>query len=166
MPLRVVVLAISLGALAGCATKERALVAGNDECEQCRMTVSDTRFGGEIITTQGRLRTFDSAECLAAYVVAIGDSLPHPRIFVSDYESSMMVPAASARFLRGGRLHSPMGRELAAFAGSRNADSLLKTYGGELLTWAQVLGDAAATQEASPYGGSGFLGSPAAKRSR
>lgn len=141
--LSVVVMAV---AAAGCAEKPRPLVAGNDSCEQCRMTVSDTRFGGEVITRKGRLHAFDSAECLASYVVAVGDSLDTAKVFVADYETRQMVPATTAHYLRGGSLHSPMGRELVAFAPTHDAASLIKQYGGELLSWGQVLGDAASSQ--------------------
>jgi copper chaperone NosL len=143
-------LALSLGFVAGCAAKERSLVVGDDSCEQCRMAVSDTRYGGQIITTRGRLRTFDSAECLAGYVAATGDSLQRARIFVADYETSAMVPAATAHFLRGGRLRSPMGRALTAFAADRDGGALVKEYGGVLLTWEQLLRDAAAMQGSWP----------------
>lgn len=138
--------ALLLVLAAACARQTRPLIAGDDACERCRMTISDPRFGGEVITRHGRLRTFDSAECLASYVVAAGDSLDKAKIYVADYESSEMVPVATAHFLRGGKLHSPMGRELVAFAATHDPRSLINQYGGELLSWGQLLGDAAATQ--------------------
>lgn len=155
-PIRLALRLLVAATVAGCAAQPRPLASGNDACEQCRMTVSDTRFGGEVISHKGRLRTFDSAECLAGYVVAAGDSLDKTKVFVADYETRQMVPAISAHFLRGGSVHSPMGRELVAFSSSHHAAELVKKYGGELLTWGQVLGDAAATQtptdDATPRG--------------
>ncbi len=158
--------ALLLALSAACATQTRPLIAGDDACERCRMTISDPRFGGEVITRHGRLRTFDSVECLASYVVAAGDSLDKAKIFIADYETKAMVPVATAHFLRGGTLHSPMGRDLVAFAPSHDAQALVKQYGGELLSWGQVLGDAAASQSLPPNAGDSLSHPPTAHSDR
>ena len=130
-------LGLSSGAIA-CAGAPRPLVAGQDACEFCRMAISDSRFGGEIVTATGRLRTFDSIECLASYANAVGDSLSAGSIYVADYATSAMLPATDARFLRGGTLHSPMGRQLTSFAATAVPESLAVAYGGTVMTWDEV----------------------------
>ena len=56
---------VMIGACAQAQPEPIAL--GKDACDQCRMTISDARFGGEAITTKGRILRFDSVECLAAW---------------------------------------------------------------------------------------------------
>ena len=133
-----------LALLGACGGSPRPLVAGEDACDFCRMTVSDTRFGGEVVTAKGRVHTFDSVECLASYVNALPDSTAAAGVWVADYESSAMIPAARAHFVRGGSLHSPMGRDLAAFAERHDPAALTARYGGEVVTWAQIRAEVAA----------------------
>lgn len=150
VPRGVLALFPMLALLGACGGSPRPLVAGEDACDFCRMTVSDTRFGGEVVTTKGRVHTFDSVECLASYVNALPDSTTSAGVWVADYESSAMIPASRARFVRGGTLHSPMGRDLAAFAERHDPAALTARYGGEVVTWAQVRAEVAAIGVA-PY---------------
>ena len=152
---RAMALAAALALLGACSTEPRPLVAGQDACDVCRMTVSDTRFGGEVITRKGRIHTFDSVECLASYVNALPDSSGIDGAWVADYETSTMVPVARARFVRGGTLHSPMGRDLAAFAEGHDPAALTARYGGEVVTWNQVREEVAAQGMAPAAAGRG-----------
>jgi copper chaperone NosL len=129
-------LALVLLAL-GCQRAPRPLVAGVDACDFCRMTVSDTRFGGEIQARTGKIHTFDAVECLASFHLAATDRNDVRGAWVSDFESGRLVPVDSAVFLRDGRLNSPMGRSLVAFA-PEHQKGLEERFGGHLLTWTDV----------------------------
>ena len=91
------------------------------------------------MTRTGRIRTFDSVECLAGYVAAAGDSLAASGVWVSDFASSALIPAADAHYLVGGSMHSPMGRQVASFRANSDTLVLLATYGGKLLTCTDVV---------------------------
>jgi copper chaperone NosL len=124
--------------LASCQRAPRPLVAGVDACDYCRMTVSDTRFGGEIQSRTGKISTFDAVECLASFHIAATDRDDVRAAWVSDFESGRLVPVDSAVFLRDGRVNSPMGRSLVAF-GPEHATGLEERYGGRTLTWNEIL---------------------------
>lgn len=111
------------------------LVAGQDACEFCRMAITDVRFGGEVVTTSGRHYTFDSIECLASFLAAEPEPSRVGSVWVSDFEQRRLVDAASAVFVRGGSLRSPMGRELVAFGAGTDTAALRTRYGGALLSW-------------------------------
>lgn len=117
----------------------RPLVVGEDSCDFCKMSISDTRYGGEVRTTTGRIVTFDAVECLASYIAAAGDRARFEGVWVADFNGGGMVPAEGARFVSGGTLHSPMGRQITSFAASATPADLVAKYGGEVLTWQQVL---------------------------
>lgn len=126
--------------LAACtAAGPRPLVVGEDNCDYCRMAITDTRFGGEITLRTGRHRTFDSIECLAAFVESGSDSALVTGLYVSDYETQALVEATTAVFLAGGAVRSPMGRELRAFARGSNPVALVAKYGGEVFDWPAVV---------------------------
>jgi copper chaperone NosL len=117
----------------------RPLIAGEDACGFCRMAISDVRFGAEVRTATGRILTFDAVECLAGYVNASANLEKPNGVWVADYEGGGMVPADSAHYVRGGSLHSPMGRQLTSFAPTTSPAALSARYGGEVLSWRQVL---------------------------
>ena len=107
------------------------------------MAVTDTRFGGQLTLRTGRHRTFDSIECLAAYLVSGSDSALVLGVYVSDYETQTLIPASTAVFLRGGAVKSPMGRGLSAFGHGSQPSALVAKFGGDALDWAAVLQQAA-----------------------
>jgi copper chaperone NosL len=129
--------ALSLLVAMGCQRAPRPLVAGVDACDFCRMTVSDTRFGGEIQSRTGKIHTFDAVECLASFHLAATDRDDVRGAWVSDFESGRLVPVDSAVFLRDGNVSSPMGRRLVAFAPEQRA-GIEARYGGHVLTWTEV----------------------------
>lgn len=154
-------LGVLLMVVAGCKSGDgpRALVIGEDSCEYCRMAISDVRYGGELRTGTGRLLTFDAVECLASYIAAAGDSATFKGVWVADFQGGGMVAADSARFVSGGTLHSPMGRQLTSFAPTLSPAELTERYGGEVLTWQQVL----ALSPTPPQGASGDTAAPTHK---
>lgn len=135
----VAVLVLALSASA-CGSGPRPLVAGEDSCRYCRMTIDDPRFGAMVLTARGRIETFDSIECLAGYVSSLPAASPPRAIWVADVENpSRWLDVTHARFLYGGALYSPMGRRLAALDSAADIDAVRQRLGGELMTWPQVL---------------------------
>ncbi len=130
--------------IAACRAREPEPIALNeDQCSYCRMTISDARFGGEAVLPTGRVKKFDSAECLLSWVRATpadqrGDlyviDLQHPGTFV---------PAATAGFLKDAILKSPMGGSVLGFASAARAEEQRAMLGGRVMSWAELLGDTA-----------------------
>lgn len=127
--------ALALGACQG--TGPKPLDYGMVECTHCRMTVSDTKFGAQLVTRTGKAHVFDSAECLAAYAAEHAEEGAVP--YVTDFEApGTLVPADSAFFLRSDGVQSPMGGGLAAFATAPARDAARARLGGTALSWAEV----------------------------
>ena len=117
----------------------RALVMGTDECAQCRMMITDARFGGEVITRTGKVLTFDAVECLSDYV-ASSDTTALRGVWVSDFEHpGTWVNAAEAVFIIGVTLSTPMGRSLLALQAGSAPDAAVRRYGGRVTTWQELL---------------------------
>lgn len=121
----------------GCAAEPGQLVEGTP-CDFCRMAITDPRFGGQVVLTTGRARSFDAIECLAGYLAAGSDSSRISRVLVSDVETGRLVDAATAVFVRDGRMASPMGQRLVALAGGAPEEAVRARYGGTLATWDEV----------------------------
>lgn len=143
-------------ALAGCSGGDgpRPLVLGEDSCDFCRMAITDARYGGQVRTSTGRVHTFDAVECLAGFVASAGDTARLAGTWVSNFEGGPMLDARDAVYLQGGSLHSPMGRQLTAFAPDRDAAELTARYGGAVVHWDDVLVQAASSTHAQAAGAS------------
>lgn len=117
----------------------RPIRLGAESCDYCRMTIGDARFGAELVTRTGKVRRFDSIECLAGYSLRTHGREEARSLWVSDFRRpGTFLPADSARFVKGGE-HSPMGLGIAAFAGDADAQAMRRRSGGEVLRWPQVL---------------------------
>jgi copper chaperone NosL len=126
--------------LAGCAPSGPVPIAyGEDTCALCVMTVSDERYGTELITRKGRAYMFDSVECMANFYLR-QDPAEVASMWVTDFRSpGQLIPLEEAVFLRSLELRSPMGMNLTAFGEGAEPSALLRDYGGEVLDWEGIL---------------------------
>ncbi|MEW5796079.1 MAG: nitrous oxide reductase accessory protein NosL [Candidatus Zixiibacteriota bacterium] len=110
---------------------------GTDECDYCKMTIADDKFGTEIITSKGRVLKFDSIECMAAADInsTKNDLAIHSR-WVTDFNSPRTFMKADAALIVA-TLHqnSPMGIGLVAVDSHTKAAGLIARAGGSIVTW-------------------------------
>ena len=121
--------------LAACAAAgPRPIAYDQDTCAFCRMTVSDPRYGAELVSTHGRVYTFDSVECLASYYLANRDNARSVWVTSADRPGEL-VAAEKARFHRaeaGAEAGSPMGLGFSASsAGTLSWDDVLSIVARE-----------------------------------
>jgi copper chaperone NosL len=117
------------------------LALNEDQCDYCRMTISDSRFGGEAVLATGRVKKFDSAECLVGWVRATPADKRGDLYVIDAQHPGSFVPAANAGFLKGALLKSPMGQAVISFADTTKAEQQRAMLGGRVLTWVQLLAD-------------------------
>ena len=127
--------------LMACAPRGPQPVAyGTENCDYCRMTISEPRFAAQVVTSTGKARKFDSIECLVSYYLESRSTGVVKSVWVTDYRKpGSFIAAEDAVYLRGGHAHSPMGLGLMAFSKSENAAALAKEFGGAPLRWSDVL---------------------------
>ena len=119
----------------------RTVRYGAELCEHCHMTVSDPRFGGQLVTRKGRVFVFDDAGCLATFVNN-GTVPPEDvhSVWVNDFlDPKELLEAGAANYLTVEGLRTPMGSGVIAVPTAREADSLASIMGGHVLTWPDVL---------------------------
>lgn len=139
---RAAMLVAGLATLGACgAIEPRPVQLGAEECAECRMVIDEPRFVAQALTTKGRAHSFDSVECLAAFVAAgtVAEAEVHS-LWVADFaEPERWVAAEEAVFLRSPGLRTPMGGGLSAHADAHGARAAQDELGGEVLRWAEVL---------------------------
>lgn len=107
--------------------KPQPINYGHDSCSHCKMTITDKRFGGELVTKKGKVYKFDSLECLDQYMNLHSDDY---KIYVSDsIHGGNLIEAEKANFEIRSELRSPMGIGILAYPKDE------KEIKGNLIQW-------------------------------
>jgi copper chaperone NosL len=124
--------------LSACSKSPQPIAYGSDQCAYCMMTITDDRYGTEIVSAKGRAYKFDSIECMVG-AVKEGEKITADeaeRYYVADYaEHGNLFDATTAAFLVSEKLPSPMGANLTGFAARAAAEAMREARGGEILDW-------------------------------
>ncbi len=121
-------------ALNACSDKAEAIHFGSEECAHCKMTITDQRFGAELITKKTKVYKFDSIECMLGFEQ---DKSVDPddiaTEWVVDYANpGNLIAARKAWYLKSEKLPSPMGLNLSAYGTKEAYEASHATNGGEL----------------------------------
>jgi copper chaperone NosL len=101
-----------------CTVAPKAIVAGRNNCDYCKMTVTDLRFACEILTQKGKTYIFDDMHCMISYVKENPAEQGKVKdYYLSDYAGDhALVKAQECTLFASAELHSPMGGNIAAFS--------------------------------------------------
>ncbi|HET9426086.1 MAG TPA: hypothetical protein VFO55_11995 [Gemmatimonadaceae bacterium] len=99
--------AMALAAMVGCAAPGHTIDFGMDSCAECRMIVSDKRFGAQVVTMTGKAVTFDSIECMRAWL-ARGIPAKETLVIAANHPGTL-IPQRDAELKADGGLRPPMG---------------------------------------------------------
>lgn len=123
----------------GCSKNFEPINYQKDECAHCMMTITDPKFGCELITDKGKVFKFDSIECMVDYILIDRNFNLHS-LWISDYSHpNTFVDAKRAFFILSEKINSPMGMNLAGVKTKEDADKLLNEFGGRKLNWDEVI---------------------------
>ena len=123
-----------------CSSGPEALNYGKDNCGFCKMTITDNRFGAEIITQKGRVYKYDDSYCLLAYLKT-GD-LPAAEIrniYIANFAGNHeLIDVNKALLLQSKELRGPMGGEIAAFDNTDSLTTVMKQFPGISTSWGTI----------------------------
>ncbi len=133
-------LIISFIFLIACSKEISPLEYGKDQCDHCRMTLTDKKYGAEIITGKGKTIKFDAAECMLNYLreKKIDEKEIEKYLVVNLTDPGVLIDAVKATYLISPKLRSPMGEDISSFAEKSSAEKNLKEYGGEIYSWGEL----------------------------
>lgn len=97
-----------------------------DLCSLCRMTVSDPRCAGEVITNDDEVYKFDDIGCMEEFLARTPEA-GTSTVFVKDYETTQWVLRDSSTIVDTD-LFTPMGSGKIAFRDPRKAREFAERY--------------------------------------
>jgi len=127
--------------MTACNPKAEKIAIGKDNCSECKMTIMDPKFGGELVTKKGKVYKFDDTHCIAAFLERRGIELSdiHKTLFVNYSNPREFVEVKSAEFVVSSQFKSPMGGNAAAFKNKREAEKKSEEIQGSKVTnWATL----------------------------
>ena len=130
----------ALSFFTSCSAQPKAVKLGIDQCDYCKMTVSDARFPVEIITMKGKIFIFDDLHCALRFVKeneTIKKSVKD--IYLSDYTGQhTFIIAKNAHLIKSADLKSPMGGNIAAFSNIDSMNIVMEKIKGESTIWNEL----------------------------
>jgi copper chaperone NosL len=126
--------------VSSCTTQPEAFNIGKENCDDCKMTIMDNKFGGEIITKKGRIFKFDDAHCLAHFIKAgnIKQEDIVQTVFADYQKGNSFLDAQTAQFVISEDLKSPMNSNAAAFENKNAAEQKANETHGTMKTWIEL----------------------------
>lgn len=122
-----------------CQKHPEAINYYNEDCANCQMTISDNRFGAELITKKGKILKFDSIECLVSYYYNFHNN-DVESLWVTDFNNPPnMIKTTEAFFLKSDKIQSPMGLNISAFSKKEDLTNIKSKYGGQEYKWDDLI---------------------------
>jgi copper chaperone NosL len=129
--------------LSSCSSGPVPIKVGVDNCDFCKMSVADARFGAEVLNNKGKAWKFDDTHCLIAFLKE--GTLKSEDIkeiyFVRFDGSHELLPSEKALLLQSEALHSPMGGNAAAFADESSLQKVKQELNGNEVKWGDLRND-------------------------
>lgn len=109
-----------------------------DECEYCKMVISDPQFVSQMVSDKGKSYKFDSVECMAAFAVQNGDKTDQSAFYVSNYQNpDEWIPLEEAEIYQSEEVRSPMGLSLIAIKKEEDIQTVLGD--AEQKSWSETM---------------------------
>jgi len=126
--------------LSSCSGGPQPIKLNVDVCDHCKMTITDPKFGGELLTKKGKIYRFDDAKCLNGFLHAGTVKKEDLKtIYLLDYVNhGQLLDASTCVLLKSQELKSPMGGDLAAFATKEAAEQFQKQFNATLTSWNEI----------------------------
>ena len=133
------VAAILMLMIVSCNTAPEPIKVGADNCTFCKMTISDARYGAEIVTKKGKTYKFDDAHCVLTYLKNMADNKEVSDVYFTDFDGKHeLIAASQALFLKSDQLNSPMGGNVAAFSDKQPLQKVSEQFKGTELSWNEL----------------------------
>ncbi len=140
-PASVLVLLLMMSLLfSSCNAGPVPIQLSKDNCEFCKMTFSDARFGAEIVTAKGKVYKFDDVHCLLGFLnSAVLEKKEINAIYFVDFSGTHDLKKQEEMILyRSDGFHTPMGGNIAAFSSRDSLNRAMQTFNGADVSWDKI----------------------------
>lgn len=128
--------AVLLIFLVGCNDGPVPIRFGQDNCDQCKMIIMDKNFGGELISSKGKIYRFDDLRCIVDFINSGKADKATSEIYFLVYNGDgSFIKSDSALLMKSDAFRSPMGGNTAAFKDAASREEIMKKMNGVAVKW-------------------------------
>lgn len=123
--------------LSSCSAGPEPITVGKDNCYFCKMTISDSKYGGEIVSKKGRVFKFDDVHCLLQFTNAkMIEAAAIKDIYLVDFAGTHeLVNVKECFLLSGGTIKTPMNGNVIAFKSNAAMQPFINNYNAAETSW-------------------------------
>ncbi|MBP6431271.1 MAG: nitrous oxide reductase accessory protein NosL [Ferruginibacter sp.] len=127
--------------ISSCNAAPEPIKIGVENCHFCKMTISDEKFGAELITKKGRIYKFDDAICIVNYLKTkdVEQSNIKNIYFTNFIDNHQLINVDNVSFFKSDNLRSPMNGNIAAFDNIDGLKKVQQSMQGNIITWEQLV---------------------------
>jgi copper chaperone NosL len=124
-----------------CNTKPQPFAYGKDICDDCKMTIMDPKFGGEIITKKGKIYKFDDSHCMIHFLKSgnVKESNIAQTVFIDYNNDKNFLDVKSSYFVASDQFKSPMNGNTVSFPSKEMAEQKAKQTNGKVVVWNNLM---------------------------
>ena len=140
LPANPAILLFSLVLIISCNAGPQAIVQGKDNCYLCKMTITDPKYGAEILTKKGKVYKFDDMHCLLSFQqTKTVESAQVKEIYVADFTGTHALIKVNESFLlQGDEIRGPMNGNIIAFKDKDSMKKMATQLNGAAISWDQL----------------------------
>ncbi|HLU86034.1 MAG TPA: nitrous oxide reductase accessory protein NosL [Vicingaceae bacterium] len=124
-----------------CSKEPKPIEFGVDNCDHCKMNISDNRYGAELVTQKGRVYKFDDMYCMKVFMQdqIVAQNQIHSLWLIDFNGTEELISADKSFLLYNPELKSPMGSNTAAFMTEEARKKQFDENSGTMLLWQEYL---------------------------
>ncbi len=126
--------------ISSCSNKPQPFKYGKDICDNCKMTIVDPKFGGEIITKKGKVYKFDDMVCMIQFLKSgkVRENEIAKKLVINFQKPNDFIDVNKAFVLVSPELKTPMGGNAGAFISQHEAEKIKPTAPGDIINWNEM----------------------------
>lgn len=105
---------------------------GSDQCDHCKMTITDAKYAAELVTDKGRVYKFDDLKCMQDYATSNTDKSANAKTYATDFSTGKFIETSTATIIQGGSIKSPMSGNYQVYSDKAAAEKAAAELGANL----------------------------------
>lgn len=126
--------------LMACSTDPSPFRLGVDQCSYCNMTISNPRFGTQVITQKGKTYKYDDITCMLSDLKEGNVNKSDVKMFyAADFSRKLdLIEIENSTLVKHESIRSPMNSNIAIFSDGKDADNYIRSNSGSIISWKEL----------------------------
>ena len=128
--------------ISSCSVETEPISYGKENCNFCKMTIMDKKFGCELVTKKGKVFKFDDLSCMIKYIkISEANEKDFSLIVVNQYDKpGELIDIKNVAFVTSPNIATPMmGNTAAIMEKTKIAELLKNDQSASVIAWERLV---------------------------